>query len=101
MLTSTHVFSLISFGQDAAPPETYAQVERIYLESIGLTARTETNEIAYWRDRYNRQFGATGDRLSTGRFTLCDADTEQHSVEQCHRRHLQAEVDARMDGNEN
>jgi hypothetical protein len=63
MLTSSHNFSLISFGQDSVPASIYAQVEKVYIESMGLTARTETNEIAYWRDRYNDEFGHLGDRL--------------------------------------
>jgi hypothetical protein len=63
MLTASHTFSLVSFGQDTVQPGVYAQVERVYLETIGLTARTETNEIVYWRDRYNEEFQETGDRL--------------------------------------
>ena len=30
---------------------------------VGLTARTEINQMAYWRDRYNDEFKETGDRL--------------------------------------
>src|SRR5262249_5799546 len=39
------------------------RAERVYIESIGATAKTNTNEIAYWRDRYNTQYGRFGDRL--------------------------------------
>lgn len=63
MLTSRHDLSLISFGQDFVPPSVYAQTEKVYIDSIGLTAKTNTNEIAYWRDRYNDEFGKLGDRL--------------------------------------
>jgi hypothetical protein len=63
MLTSSHNFGLVSFGQDVVPAATYAQVEKVYIESMGLTARTNTNEIVYWRDRYNGLFEKSGDRL--------------------------------------
>jgi hypothetical protein len=65
MLTSSHNFGLVSFGQDAVPAATYAQVEKVYIESMGLTARTNTNEIVYWRDRYNMRHDR-GDRISAG-----------------------------------
>jgi len=63
MLTSQYDFRLISFGEDEVSAEYYARAERVYLESIGAMARTKTNEIAYWRDRYNSQFAKRGDRL--------------------------------------
>jgi hypothetical protein len=63
MLTSNQDFRLVSFGQDALSPEVYAQAERVYLDSIGSTARTNANEIAYWKDRYNREFWSRGDKL--------------------------------------
>lgn len=63
MLTSHHDFRLVSFGEDEVPPELYSEAERVFLESIGSTARTNTNEIAYWKDRYNREFSSFGDKL--------------------------------------
>jgi hypothetical protein len=63
MLTSRANFSLVSFGDERVNPTLYAQAERVYLESVGATAKTNTNEIAYWKDRYNAQFGKQGDRL--------------------------------------
>src|SRR5580698_1936971 len=63
MLTSSQDFRLVSFGDDALPPDVYGRAERVYLDSIGPTARTNTNEIAYWKDRYNREFGSRGDKL--------------------------------------
>ncbi len=63
MLTSEQKHRLVSFGEDEHPAALYGQAERIYLESIGATARTNTNEIAYWKDRYNREFASDGDKL--------------------------------------
>ena len=72
MLTSDHKYRLASFGEDDLPATLYGQAERVYLESIGSTARTSTNEIAYWKDRYNRQFAAQGDKLFV--FGLLESD---------------------------
>src|SRR5258706_5509050 len=63
MLTSTHRFRLVAFGQDVTAPALYAQAERVYIDSIGATAKTNTNEIAYWRDRYNKEFASAGGKL--------------------------------------
>jgi hypothetical protein len=63
MLTRDERYRLISFGEDEVAAAVYGQAERVFLESIGSTARTNTNEIAYWKDRYNEQFKANGDRL--------------------------------------
>lgn len=63
MLTRDERYRLISFGEDDVAAAVYGQAERVFLESIGSTARTNSNEIAYWKDRYNEQFKANGDRL--------------------------------------
>jgi hypothetical protein len=63
MLTSDHKFRLLSFGEDSHDAADYARAERVYLDSMGVTARTDTNEIAYWKDRYNDEFSKEGDRL--------------------------------------
>ncbi len=72
MLTTRANFGLVSFGEEPVSPSLYGEAERVYLDSIGATAKTNTNEIAYWRDRYNKQYGKLGDRLYV--FGLLDED---------------------------
>jgi hypothetical protein len=63
MLNSQLDYRLVSFGEDELSPDLFAQAERVYLDSIGTTARTSTNEIAFWKDRYNAKYAEAGDKL--------------------------------------